>query len=233
MTFLELCKRVHLLLRIGEGTPGTEPSTVVGQTKVLFEIVEWVKAAHDDICKLRSAWKFLQGRATLALPEGGRILTPSAIELQVADFDKLMPLVRNDYAYILIAPSDEDSPAEAEVIYVPAQQFYGRYDMTPISTGMPRYFTLRDDGALEFDTLADRDYDVRVHYRKDITTLAEDDDEPMFDSRYHMAIVEWAIVHYYCAGRDGVRETLIKHDTILRREMNKLFNEQLPDFTAY
>ena len=229
MNFLELAQRTHLLLRVGEGAPGTEPTTVTGQVGVLNEIVEYVRASHDDICRLHTDWEFMRARGTLPLPMDGRVLTRSALNVVLPDMHKVVPLTRtNDDAYILMAP-DSDLARVNPVFFVPRTRWHGIYDRAPIPTGMPGRFTI-SKGGLEFDAVADQDYTLMVEYRLKIVPLADDDDEPMFDDEYHSTIVSWAIVNYYCASRDGTAELLAKHTAILRRELTKLRNEQLPDF---
>lgn len=232
MNFLAACQRLHLLLRIGEETPGSEPTTVVGQTRTNAEMVAWIAAAHDDICRHRKGWLFMQDDCELALPEAGRIITPSAIDAQVADFNALVPFVDREGAFVLVTPDEETDPADQHIIFVPPEKFFGRLDRAPLSTGQPRYFSLRQDGALVFDTIADRDYTIRTRYRKDIVALAADADEMMVPEENAMAVVEWAIINYYCASRDGVAELYQKHERILRREMTNLYNQQLPDMLA-
>ena len=233
MNYLQLCKRVHLLLRTGEDAPGTAPTTVTGQVGVPAEIVQWVAASHEDICRLHTDWSFMRGEGELPVPSGARIIAKSAIEVVLPEMGKLVPLARgNDEAFILLAP-DSAPEQQIEVLYVPNSRWYGTHDRLPLSTDMPRYFTVNPTGGIEFNTIADRDYTARVMYRKVITALDSDADEPMMDSDYHLTIVQWAIVHYYCASRGDIKELREKHDLILRRELTKLRNEQLPDFLIY
>lgn len=234
MNFLALAQRLHLMLRIGVETPGTEPTTVVGQTGVLSEIVQWVAASHDDLCLLHSDWKFMQGTGELSLPAAGRIVSRAAIVSAIPTFGRLTPMVGSEGAFMLLVPTAEAATAaEHPVVYIPHQKWYGHYDVAPISTGQPRYFTIRPDRGIEFDAIADRAYTVRTTYRKELVPLTVDASEPMMSDEYHMAIVEWAVVNYYCAGREGVKEMLTKHSVMLRRELTRLRNEQLPDFTVF
>jgi hypothetical protein len=231
--FLTLTQRVHLILRIGEDAPGTRPDTVVGQTGVDGEMVQWVRASHNDICRKHPNWLFMQGEGTVPVPTGARIISPSAIRVVHADYGKLAPMTHADGAMLLITPDDVGDAAEIEVEYVPYQKWTGHYDVAPVPTGMPSRFTIAPDGRIILDATAERDYTLRFNYRKAVVDLDADDDEPMFDSDYHDAIIWWAIVRYYCATRDGTKELREKSAVELNREMTKLQNEQLPDFTIY
>lgn len=230
MNYLQIAQKVHLILRIGDETPGTQPTAVAGQTGVLSEIVSWVAGAHDDICRARTDWSFMLGLDTFTLAQGGRVLAHADMQAQHATYDAVVPFVGNDCGFIGIVPSAVAGAAEMPVVYVPYQRWQGNYDAPPVPSGMPAHFTVRPDGALEFDATADQDYTLRLNYRKLVVPLTVDASTPMFDARYHNAIVWWAIRHYYCPSRDKSNETAQKAEIELRREMSKLYNEQLPDF---
>lgn len=232
MNYLALCKRAHLLLRIGDETPGTQPAAVTGQTGVLQEIVSWIAAAHEDICLSKTTWAFMRGTATWTLANGSRTILKAAQLGVTADLDKPVPFVDDNGAFVGLVANGVAGAAEMPCQYVPYADWPGNFDVPPIGTGTPNYVTIRPDGALEFDAIADRAYDIRTPYRKAVVPLAADADEPMFDRDYHNAIVWWGIRHYYCLTRDGSAELLQKAEIELRREMTKLWNEQLPSITA-
>lgn len=231
MNFLQLAQKVHLFVRIGEETPGTQPTAVTGQTGVLAEMVQWVVNAHDDICRSRTQWAFMRGSLEVTLAEGSRTISKATIEADTATFDSIRPYVTNNGAFLGIRPDGVADAAEETVQYVPYQHWSGTYDAAPLSTGQPRYFTVTPDQGLEFDTLPDRDYVIRSNFDKKVVALTVNGSLPMFPERYHNAIVWWAIVHYYCLSRDKTQELRAKADMELKRELNKLYNEQLPDMT--
>lgn len=231
MNYLALAKEVHLILRIGEETPGTQPTAVTSQVGVLAEMVSWVAKSHRDICLDSREWNFMRGSGTFALAMGVRSISKAAMIAAQPTYGKLMPFVTNDGAYVGQVPTGEAGAAEQVVEYVPYQDWQGNYDAVPIPTGAPTRFTILPDQSLEFDAYADRDYTIRSNFRKQVVDLAADADEPMFDSDYHAAIVWWAIVHYYCPSRDGTNELRQKANEELARLMSKLRNEQLPEFT--
>jgi hypothetical protein len=233
MTFLELCKRVHLILRIGEETPGTQPASVTTARGVLAEIVSSVAASYDDILRSNPAWLFLhEAQGQLTLPEGGISLARSAQIAQIPDLAKLTPYVGADYAYLLLQPpqgsSDVDS-SEQEVRYVNSQEWFGHFDVKPIPTGQPSFFTIDPQTeALIFDTAADREYTLRTGYRRVYPQLANNDDVPLIPEEHQLAIVWWAVARYYCVSRDKTSELRQKADIELKREMNNLRIYQLP-----
>lgn len=231
--FLSMCRKVHLLLRIGEEAPGTQPATVTGQAGVVGEMVEWVRNAHNDLCLLHPDWRFMQADGSFDLPAGGRIVTLSALQTLHADFGRLMPLVEDNNAFLTILPTGVADAAEQYVYYVPPQDFHGHWDIAPLPTGQPTHFTITAEGGIELDAIADREYTLRYRYRRAVVELSADADLPMFDSDYHDTIVYWAITRYYCLSRDGVKALHQKSNAELVRELTKLRNEQLPDFTVY
>lgn len=233
MDYLALCKKVHLMVRIGEETPGTQPAAVTGQTGVLAEMVQWVTASHDDICKLHTDWAFMRGSTSFTLALGDRILTKAEMVAAVPTFGKVAPFVTDNGAFIGITPVADPGAAEEIVEYVPYQEWQGAYDAPPIQTGRPTHFTIAPDQSMEFSAIPDQAYSVRTNYRKKVVPLAANTDQPMLDEDYHNLIVYWAVVHYYCLSRDKTQELRAKADAGLKRELTKLRNEQLPAFTAF
>lgn len=229
MTFLQLARAVHLLLRIGEDAPGAQPATVDDQSGVMGEIVEYVRRSHADICRLHKDWLFMQGAGEATLATGARTITKAALIALYPALHNVQPFVSNDFAYLGIRPQGEG--AEQVVVMVPYQDWRGNYDAPPLATGMPQFFTITPDGDLEFGAIADRNYLLRFMYRKRVTDLIDDDDVPMFDEDYHQTIVWWAVSRYYCATRDGTIEMRNKAEIELRRELTRMRNDLLPDFT--
>jgi hypothetical protein len=233
VNYLALTQKVDLILRIGTETPGTQPVSVSTASGVHAEMVQWVRDAHDDICRMRTNWAFMRGSATFLLAAGDRFITKAEMQTAVPTFGKVAPFVTNDGAFLGITPTGVPGAAEEIVEFIPYQQWQGSYDAAPLSTGQPTFFTITPEQGLEFNTIPDREYSLRANFRKRVVSMVIDAHEPMFDEDYHNAIVWYAIVHYYCPSRDKTMELRQKAEVELRREMTKLFNEQLPDFTVY
>lgn len=233
MNFLALVQKVDLILRIGTETPGTQPTTIAGATAVHVEMVQWVKASHNDLCRMRTDWSFMRGSGTFTLPAADRFITKAEMQSAYPTLAKVMPFVTNDGAYLGITPTAIAGAAEMCVEYVPYQHWQGNYDAPPLSTGQPTHFTITPEQGIEFNSIADQEYSVRANFRKKVVELVADADLPMFDEDYHNTIVWHAIMHYYCPSRDKTMELRQKAEVEYRREVTKLVNEQTPDFTLY
>lgn len=233
MTYLELVRKLDLILRIGTETPGTQPASIASADGVHAEMTQYIKYAHDDLCKSQTNWAFMRGSCSLSLPAGDRFITKAEMQSAYPTLGKVVPFADQDGGHIGMVATGVSGAAEVSVQYVQYQHWQGHYDMPPIETGVPTHFTITPDHTLEFNCIADREYTIRANYRKKVVTLSGDSDQPMMDEDYQNAIVWWAIVHYYCPSRDKTMELRQKADVELRRELRKLHIEQLPDFTIY
>lgn len=230
MNALDLAQRLHLILRVGEGVPGSEPSAFDGQTGVLGEIVNYIKASYDDIIRLHPDWLFLEDQLTATLAATQRVITRATLST-AADpdvFDFARTFVSNNAAFVLIRPP---GGAECPVWYVSYQSWNGHVDAATLPSGMPTRFTITPAGELLFDSFADRDYEVRLPYRKGFTQLEQDDDEPVIPVDHHLTIVWWAVVNYYCLTREDVERLRQRASEQLSRELTNLRNRWLPSIT--
>lgn len=229
MNYLQLCQRAHLILRIGDETPGTEPQSVVSQKKVLAELVQWIAAAEQDIIRLHENWLFLNKPGSFVVPSGTHRMTLANIVSAVSDWNHIQPFVGADYGFLLIRPTD--GTAEQEVRFIVYEEWYGRHDVAPIPEGQPSFFTVTPTGDIEFDTTTEREYTVRCNYRKNAPVMTANDSVPTIPESAHLTIVWWAIVNYYCTSRDGTDKMAQKAGVNLRRELTAMRNKYLPAFT--
>lgn len=232
MTFLEICKRLHLILRIGEGAPGSQPVAVTAQDGVLAELVGWVQMANDDIVRNSEFWKFMTKPHTFTLPLDGRVVTLATLLGVNADYKQVQPFVNAEYSFLLSRAASEPEGGEQEVVYLPWQSFHGHSDIAPLSTGQPRYFTVNPNGDIEFDSKADRAYVMRSAYQLAPAPLVNNADVSQIPSRFHMTIVWWAVRNYYCVTRDSTQELSVKATAQLNRELTALRNSELPIFLS-
>lgn len=228
MNYLQLTQALHQIIRVGQDALGTAPVTVSGQTGVLGELVFYINRSWQDIQNDQPRWRFMVKNGTLLLPQGALLVSTSAI----ADLDAII-LANSDGRGRFIT-AYRDTIADEQVIrFIPYQDWQSsvlaRGDR---GTGTPSRFTLRPDGQLEFDTAADAAYTMRFDYRRVAQELSAGTETPIFKSRYHMAIVWWAIRNYYCVTRDA-NDLMAKSDLQLKREMRKLVNEELEEVLSF
>lgn len=146
MTYLQLCQRVHLLLRLGSrgntAKPGTVPTSTAGQVDELAEIVEYVKYAWQEI-QNEQRWGWLIGQGTLAFGAAVATVTPTST---ISTFGEWMPFVEpcgmGTRAYAL-SYLTADSTTEHKVYFEPFDVFRGFRDQAAVATGRPIYFTIR------------------------------------------------------------------------------------------
>jgi hypothetical protein len=228
MNFLQLCQRLHLLLRIAEESPGTAPTTTVGQTGVLAEIVEWIRVSNADIQSAHPAWNFMTIRGAYTIPTATSEIT---VTTQVGDYAELMPFnAAGEDRFILIQTDDVSD--QTPVYYVPWQQWNGGvYNRGDRSSGRPHRFTVTPTGTLQFDPPTDREYEIAFDYRREVQDISGDRTVPFIPAARHMAIVHWAIVNYYCMTRDNTPEFRSKAQVNLDREMRHLYRDHSPEYT--
>jgi hypothetical protein len=225
-TFLDVCRRLHLLLRIGEDKVGTAPASVIGQEGVLAEIVEWVRQANADIQSAHPAWSFMTGQGTLTV--SSRTTDP---RLAIGDYAHLLPYDASRQARFILIYKDSTAD-ETPVYYVAPQQWGGGvYDIGTRGQGRPYRFTVNAGGLIELDPVPDEPYTLRFEYRRSVQDLQNDADVPLVPQERRMAIVYHAIVHFYCLTRDATPEFRAKAEASLRREMQQLFRDYSPEYT--
>lgn len=228
MNYLQLAQTLHQILRVGQAALGTAPTAVTGQVGIPGELVFFIARAWEDIQNSQPRWRFMVKNGTLVLPQGSVRISTSAI----SDLDTII-LSDSDYRGRFIT-AYRDSVADEQIIrYISYQDWQQGYlARGERGTGTPSRFTLRPDNQLEFDVLADVAYTLRFDYRRTPQQLVANNDIPIMKSRFHMAIVWWAIHHYYCITRDA-NDLMAKSGRELKREMQKLLNEELEEVLGF
>lgn len=247
MTFLEICKQVHRLIRPGPELPGTVPTTTVGQTGVLGEIVEWVIRAYQDIQSEESEWTFMVGRGSLALSAATRTYALSAMTNSVPTAglaEQVLPFKQRDggqYGKIYLTASGV--AAEQLCVYIPYEDWRGYFDRGTRQSGQPRYFTTRQGGALlEFDPTPDDSYtfEIDFKYKPKLWTATSDGaldpvNYPLHDGasgrglpvNYH-PVIAWRAVKYYALTRQEASNLYQMADREEARLLEKMRREFVP-----
>lgn len=232
MNFLQLCQKVHRILRIDERDPGSLPSAVASQTGILGEIVNFVQDSYRTIQALRPDWLFRMGSANISLDEfslAGK-LTPSDYNAFIGSSVVEHFLHYHGQCGRTLSYDTGSGTAKAPLHFIPYQNFSGVWDLAPLRTGYPSVYTITPDGGIQLDS-APNGYNGSVYfdYRKPIVALTGDTGAPIVPEQHHDAIV-WGAVVQYCNTRDQP-ELMKKAQREYAREMTRLHNEQLPEFS--
>lgn len=226
MTRLQLCQKVHRILRIDQNLPGTAPTTTTGQTGVLNEIVKLVDDAYQTIQSAESWWGFRLTQGTFPISDGTRAYTRATIQGTLTTFDEFLVMSGYGPEHVQVYLTTTGVADMSPCWYVPYQDWRGFWDRGERGEGKPSRFTIRQDQTIEFDPTPDASYTVLTDYRRTLHTFSADADEPLFAADFHDAIV-WGAVKAYSETRDG--DPLYKlSDRNYAREMSRLRFRYLP-----
>lgn len=229
MTFLQLCQMTHRYLGIGDQLPGTAPTTVVGQTGVLSEIVQWVQDAYAKVQREQPFWDFLIKSSTWQLSTAAAITAPATIVGIISDYSRLVPMTDNRGNRYILANDLFLTRAAWPVYYEKYEDFRGYRDRAPIPTGQPTVFTMEPDQSLHLYPTPDATYRFNFNYRRTLGTLAADADTPILPSQFHEAIA-WRAVMLWAIQRENPNKY-----AIAKAEYEALADQcrrdQLPEWT--
>jgi hypothetical protein len=146
---------------MGPNQPGTVPTTTVGQTGELLELVEYVLQSWIDLQNVAD-WGWLIKQGTLVFGPGTSTVAPSSI----SNFARWLPFVyeqlnTREYALCYLT---SDSSTEQPVFYYPYDEFRGHYDRAPVPSGRPTYFTIKPNEDFVVYPTPDASYTLRFDY---------------------------------------------------------------------
>lgn len=182
MDFLALCKRT----RQECGLSGDGPAAVGGQTGVYAKVVDWVRAAYEDIQRRASDWRFDWVAETRPLVAGKAAYDlASDWGLAIKSLDPEGLSVRRI-----------GSTGETWLDLVEWATF--RPVRLPGVTGLPVLASVAPDGRLHFHPVPTAGLEVSLEGYLQPQALEQNGDTPRLPERYHMAIV-WRAVMYWAA----------------------------------
>lgn len=183
MNFLQLAKRT----RQECGISGDGPAATEGQSGIYAKIIEWVKAAHEELQQLHVDWNFDWGREDCPLTPGQDVYEP--VDLWGLPFK----LHAKDGCFIYRA--DQGDRIKYWLTELPWEEFR-QLRMSNVS-GIPTYMALSPDKKLHFYPTPNDGLVLKLEYFKLPQVLAANTDVPRIPERYHMAIV-WRAVMMWC-----------------------------------
>lgn len=216
MNFLQLCQR----LRSEADISGTGPSSVVGQSGEMLDIVNWILQAYEEVQNLHSDWKFLQDTFNFSTIVGNAEYTPASVSLSSLNRWK------RDDLRIYLAASDE-----TYLSYVHWDEFRATYQFgsSRAQAGRPSVVSVKPDSSLILWPKPDQVYTIDGQYFKKAQTMASNADVPLIPSNYHMVIV-WQALLYYGA-KLGAADVYSHAEKQFKKALRKLEINQLPSPT--
>lgn len=229
MNYLSLVQKMLLLMRASETRLSEPLTTFAGATGVTYEAIQWIADADVDLQRHRDGWRFMRLHADIALATGESSVAPASALDTVS---KVIP-AEDVGGYRSIGCYLDSLADESRVAYLDYEHWYGNGVGRGVSerTGRPGRCTM-DQGTLRFDTTADQNYQVTFDYLRTASRMTTATAESLIPDAHRMAIVWWALLHYYCLTRDKTTEFREKCRIELAREMNRLYNKQLPSITT-
>jgi len=217
MTFLDMLIR----LKQETGVAGPDPTTVIGQTKTIGRLVNWLVQSWVEIQQDHPDFDFLRKPVSFNTEANKQSYTPA--EAGLTDFASW----RNDSfrLYLTSAGVGTEIFLTHWPTYSDFRDYY-LYSTRRTVTNRPTDITIAPDRSLVFGFTPNDIYTVSGEYFRAPQVLAADADIPIMPDRFHMAIVYKAMIKYgtfevaneqIVAGREGYNGLL-----------NRLLIDQLP-----
>jgi hypothetical protein len=219
-TFLELCQELRSRAPGIAGQQG-QPTSVLGQTGDMANVVSWVRSAWVDLQALEPHWLFMRGEfsGTVAAGTAGS----TATELGVSDLaDWRLDTFR-------LYPSAMGKAGDQYLIEWGYEDFRDTYLFGPQVPALPSTFAIRPrDKAILLGPVPSEDVVVYGEYQRAPQTFVNNTDTPTgLPAHFHQLIVYLAMEKY--AGFEAAPE--IMADARIQRAslLSRLRNDWLPN----
>jgi hypothetical protein len=218
MNFLQLCQ--DLVSELGLAG-GSGPTTVVGQTGELRNVVRWIAQASLDIENQWVDWKFLHVEYLGIIPLNSRTPsapTPAGIQMRKWDRD----------SFVLNYGTTQAKPLHYEewATFRKVRQL----GSAALSVDEPAIITVKPDGTLQTYPSANATYPLSGEGWRRPQVMALDTDTPLLPAEYHRLIMVTAAIKY--ANREDAPEIIMGSEAEYTSAMEKLERDQLPAFEA-
>jgi hypothetical protein len=227
MTFLELCKAVA---RESGTISGDRPTTVVGQTGRLHNVVSWTAEAYRMIQRERQDWRWLEGEfsGNTVADQGDYTAANMGISSRFVGWRLGPSNARYSMSAYLTATGRTD---EQWLIFSQWEEFEPtyRFGADATRTGRPVAFSISPSNQIALWPTPNAVYTVRGRYRKGAQTLAADNDVPEMPEENHYAIVWRALM--LLGTFDEAAPQMPAWQAFYREQMQNLRNSQLPQIT--
>lgn len=235
-TFLEICKAVHRKLRIGDYEPGSQPSTVTGQTGDLGDVVESVKEAWLQLQMHHRDWRWMRSGVSVTLTANVNIITVANFQAQNSRFAHvLFYTAQSERRYANIRGDSAITNPEMQVWFIPWQEFSGGlYTRTPAPTAaQPMFFSEQPNRSVRLYPAPNTpstggNWLFSIPCRLTPQDLTADGTIPEMPAEFHNIIVWWA-VDVFCRTRTNFDRLSAEAKKEVNRQLDKLAADQLPE----
>jgi len=216
-TFLELVQELVTELGIGGANQGaTVPPTVAGQVGQLWNAVNWIKQAENNINLLYSDWQYLGLEYAETLSIGSTAVPAhSTAGESVKMWDRGSLWL--DKTTTRAAPLTWRDWEEFRATILPGA--------APTTNSKPSIITQKRDGSLLVDTPCDLAYDLTGEFYRRPVLLDVDADLPAMPAEYHRIIVCEAAIKY--GNKEAAPEVITGMEAEYEMLLDKLRSDQL------
>ncbi len=190
MQFIDLVRRT----RQECGIAGVGPTTVVGQTREMKRLCDWVAQSWVDIQQERLDWRFMRKSFTFnTVASQQEYPVGTGLDINLSDFKRWI----NDSfrAYLLSAGVATEIILSQYHDYSAFRDYY-LLGSRRLVEGRPLYITIAPNQSLLLGFTPNDVYVVSGQYYKTAQRLTLDADVPDFPEDYHMLIVYKAMQKY-------------------------------------
>lgn len=235
-TFLQLCQQVHRKLRVGDESPSLLPTTTVGQTGTLGDIVEAVKEAWLMLQMHHRDWRWLRGSVSVTLTPNVNIITTSNFQAQEPRFAHVLWYVAQARTrYANVRDDGSINNPDMPVWFIPWQEFNGGiYTRRPSPTASkPQFYSEQPNRSIRLypapsTPSVGNNWLFSTPCRLLPQELTADSTIPEMPEEFHNIIVWWA-VDVFCRTRANFDRLSIEAKKEVNRQLLKLGADQLPE----
>lgn len=221
MNFLQLVQR----LQAECGVSGSPIATTVAQTGENSLLVNWINAAWQDLQSAHQDWGWLRTSTSFVTVDGKSTYTPTeAGTTNFGMWDRYTFRCYNTSAGI---------KSEIFMEYVEYDFWRDGYLFGALRDTRSQGFVVAvapADKSVCIGPVPASGYTIEADYYTQATEMAADADTPAMPSKFHMAIVYRAMIHYgmYNAASEVVQRGDMEYKKILRR----IIIDRLPEITV-
>lgn len=194
-TYLQLCQKMRQNCR----DAGTGPSTVVSQTGLLKNVVDWIADAWNDIQTQSLNWRWMTSQFTVnTVASDDTYLYSDCTDSRASAVITRFAAWRFNQSVPLCYLTSGGVSGQYRLIPMPWEDFKDIYKFgsQQSNTGMPIHITINEHDEILLGPNPDAVYTVTGEYQRGPLTLSANADEPDMPSRFHDLIVYRAIEKY-------------------------------------